>query len=141
MKAARFLQYILSGLPLIATLREYRIAWLSKDAIAGLSACIVSIPSVIAYAELVHLPPITGLYAALAAAVGYALFSSSRHVIAGPDAAIGLLAGSAILPLAAGDPPSRRAAQRSPARAPSCPAGNRARRSLAPRRVRTAPPA
>jgi SulP family sulfate permease len=59
---------------------------------------------VIAYAELVHLPAIAGLYAALAAAIGYALFSSSRHVIAGPDAAIGLLAGSAILPLSGGDP-------------------------------------
>ncbi|MDP1710406.1 MAG: SulP family inorganic anion transporter, partial [candidate division WWE3 bacterium] len=62
------------------------------------------IPAVVAYAELVHLPPITGLYAALAASIGYALFASSRHVIAGPDAAIGLLAGSAILPLALGDP-------------------------------------
>ena len=37
------------------------------------------------------------------ACIGYALFSSSRQVIAGPDAAIGLLAGSVILPLAAGD--------------------------------------
>lgn len=62
------------------------------------------IPSVIAYAELVHLPPITGLYAALAAALGYALFASSRHVIAGPDAAICLLVGAAILPLGGGDP-------------------------------------
>ncbi|MDS4014590.1 MAG: SulP family inorganic anion transporter [Candidatus Accumulibacter sp.] len=97
----RFLQ---STLPLLATLREYRAAWLGKDAIAGLTACVVMIPSVIAYAELVHLPPIAGLYAALAASIGYALFASSRHVIAGPDAAIGLLAGSAILPLAAGDP-------------------------------------
>jgi SulP family sulfate permease len=101
---ASFLKNLPSALPLLATLRDYRLAWLSKDAIAGLSACIVSIPSVIAYAELVHLPAITGLYAALAAAIGYALFSSSRHVIAGPDAAIGLLAGSAILPLSGGDP-------------------------------------
>ena len=99
-----FLTYLESGLPLIATLKEYRMAWLSKDAVAGLSACVVSIPSVIAYAELVRLPAITGLYAALAAAIGYALLSSSRHVIAGPDAAIGLLAGSAIVPLAAGEP-------------------------------------
>jgi SulP family sulfate permease len=97
-------RFLNAGLPLLATLREYRLAWLSKDSIAGISACIVSIPSVIAYAELVHLPPIAGLYAALAAAIGYALFSSSRHVIAGPDAAIGLLAGSAILPLSGGDP-------------------------------------
>ncbi|HMY05595.1 MAG TPA: SulP family inorganic anion transporter, partial [Accumulibacter sp.] len=109
MKIAAFFRYLLSGMPIISTLREYRLAWLSKDMIAGLSACIVMIPSVIAYAELVHLPPIAGLYAALAASIGYAIFASSRHVIAGPDAAIGLLAGSAILPLAAGDP-SRMAA-------------------------------
>jgi SulP family sulfate permease len=104
MRTALFFKYLQSGVPLVTTLKEYRLAWLSKDSIAGLSACIVSIPSVIAYAELVHLPPIAGLYAALAAAIGYALFSSSRHVIAGPDAAIGLLAGSAILPLSGGDP-------------------------------------
>ncbi|MBP9805213.1 MAG: SulP family inorganic anion transporter [Candidatus Accumulibacter sp.] len=104
MNASTFSKFLQTGLPLLTTLRHYRLAWLSKDSIAGLSACIVSIPSVIAYAELVHLPAITGLYAALAAAIGYALFSSSRHVIAGPDAAIGLLAGSAILPLSGGDP-------------------------------------
>lgn len=109
MKYSGLLKYLLSGMPIISTLQEYRLAWLSKDMIAGLSACIVMIPSVIAYAELVHLPPIAGLYAALAASIGYAIFASSRHVIAGPDAAIGLLAGSAILPLAAGDP-SRMAA-------------------------------
>lgn len=103
MKANRFVRYLHSGLPLASVLSSYRPAWFGRDAVGGLSACIVSIPSVVAYAELVHLPPIAGLYAALAAAVGYALFASSKHVIAGPDAAIGLLAGSAILPLAAGD--------------------------------------
>lgn len=97
-------QHIQSLLPLLGTLRNYQRRWLLNDAVAGITACIVMIPSVIAYAELVHLPPITGLYAALAASMGYALFASSRHVIAGPDAAIGLLAGSAILPLALGDP-------------------------------------
>lgn len=90
--------------PILSVLRHYPIHWLGKDAMAGLTACIVMIPSVLAYAELVHLPPITGIYAAIMACVGYAFFSSSRHVIAGPDAAIGLLAGSAILPLAGGDP-------------------------------------
>jgi len=94
----------LHWLPLLAVLRGYPRAWLRHDIMAGLSACVVMIPSVLAYAELVHLPPVTGLYAALAACVGYALFASSRQVIAGPDAAIGLLAGSVILPLAGGDP-------------------------------------
>ncbi|MBF0163193.1 MAG: STAS domain-containing protein [Magnetococcales bacterium] len=93
-----------SWLPILATLRGYRIGFLSGDLVAGLSACVVMIPSVIAYAELVHMPPITGLYAALAASIGFALFASSRQVIAGPDAAIGLLAGTAILPLAGDDP-------------------------------------
>lgn len=95
---------LLHWLPLLGVLRSYPRAWLRHDLVAGLSACVVMIPSVLAYAELVHLPPVTGLYAALAACVGYALFASSRQVIAGPDAAIGLLAGSVILPLAAGDP-------------------------------------
>ncbi len=88
---------------LFSVLRHYQRQWLTGDVVAGLSACVVMIPSVIAYAELVHLPPITGLYAALAAGLGYALFGSSRHVIAGPDAAICLLVGAAILPLGAND--------------------------------------
>ena len=104
MKPAAILHHLDTAVPLLGTLRGYNFSWLGRDSIAGLSACIVSIPSVIAYAELVNLPPITGLYAALAAAVGYALFASSRHVIAGPDAAVCLLAGSVIVPLAEGDP-------------------------------------
>ena len=94
----------LAAIPLFDTLRHYQRSWFRDDLVAGLSACVVMIPSVIAYAELMHLPPITGLYAALAAALGYAVFASSRHVIAGPDAAIGLLVGAAIVPLAAADP-------------------------------------
>lgn len=104
MKTGKRRQKIHTFLPLLATLQHYQSSWLGADLVAGLTACIVMIPSVIAYAELVHLPPVTGLYAALAAAVGYALFASSKNVIAGPDAAIGLLVGSAILPLAGADP-------------------------------------
>lgn len=96
-------KHIRSFLPLLYTLRNYQPHWLRNDVGGGLSVCIVMIPSVIAYAELVHLPPISGLYAALAATIGYALFASSRHIVAGPDAAIGLLAGAAILPLGHGD--------------------------------------
>ncbi len=77
---------------------------LVSDLVAGISVCVVMIPSVIAYAELAGLTPIHGLYAALAGMLGYALFASSRHVIAGPDAAIALLVASAVGPLAAGDP-------------------------------------
>src|SRR5262244_3236269 len=91
-------------LPLAAVLRGYRREWLRGDLVGGVSACVVMIPSVIAYADLVGLPPTSGLYAALAAVVGYALFASSRQVIAGPDAAIALLVVSAVGPLSGGNP-------------------------------------
>ncbi|MDP3424002.1 MAG: SulP family inorganic anion transporter [Burkholderiaceae bacterium] len=91
-------------LPLLTQLQDSTPHTLKRDVVAGLTVCVVMIPSVIAYAELLHLPPVAGLYSALAACVAYALCASSRQVVAGPDAAIGLLAGTAILPLAGGDP-------------------------------------
>jgi SulP family sulfate permease len=64
---------------------------------------LVLIPSAFAYADLAKCAPAAGLYAAVAGMVVFALFTSSRHVIVGPDAAIALLVGAAIGPLAAGD--------------------------------------
>lgn len=95
---------IAEWLPLLKSLREYRMEWLGADAVAGVAVCVIMIPSVIAYAELGGLPPACGLYAALAGMIGYALLASSRHVIAGPDAAITLLVASAVGPLSGGDP-------------------------------------
>ncbi len=70
---------------------------------AGVSVCVVMIPSVIAYARLMGLPPECGLYAALVPLLIYPLFASSRQVIVGPDIAISLLMAAAIAPLANGD--------------------------------------
>ncbi len=89
--------------PIVGAFRGYQRAWFRADLVAGISVCIVMIPSVLAYAELAGLPPRHGLYAALAGMIGYALFASSRQVIAGPDAALTLLFASAIGPLVAGD--------------------------------------
>lgn len=91
-------------IPLLGAVRVRSFSEFRADLIAGISVCVVMIPSVIAYAELAGLPPVHGLYGALAGMIGYALFASSRHVIAGPDAAITLLVASAVGPLAAGDP-------------------------------------
>jgi SulP family sulfate permease len=91
-------------IPIIDAFRGYQPAWLRGDLIAGVSVCVVMIPSVVAYAELAGLPPQHGLYAALAALIGYAFFCSSRHVIAGPDGAVALLVATAIGPLVVGDP-------------------------------------
>ena len=90
--------------PGLAMLRDYRREWVGADLLAGVSVCVVMIPSVIAYAGLMGLPPQHGLYAALVPLLVYPFFGSSRQVIVGPDIAISLLIASAIVPLAAGDP-------------------------------------
>ena len=90
--------------PGLALFRDYRREWFSADLLAGVSVCVVMIPSVIAYAGLMGLSPQHGLYAALVPLLVYPFFGSSRQVIVGPDIAISLLMASAIAPLAAGDP-------------------------------------
>src|SRR5262249_44695289 len=94
----------LDQLPLVGLLRAYRREWIGGELRGGISASRVMIRSVIAYAEIAGLRPEYGLYAALMAMLGYALFASSRQVIAGPDAALALLVASAVGPLAGGDP-------------------------------------
>jgi high affinity sulfate transporter 1 len=79
-KAARLL-------PLLAGLTGYRAAWLGRDISAGLAVAAVGLPSAIAYPAIAGLPAETGLYASIAAAIGYALFGSSRRLCVGPDAA------------------------------------------------------
>src|SRR5215510_850541 len=91
-------------IPILRLFRNYSPKWFVGDLVAGISVCVVMIPSVIAYAELAGLAPVTGLYAAFAGMIAYAVFASSHQVIAGPDAALTLLVASAIGPLAGGDP-------------------------------------
>jgi sulfate permease, SulP family len=93
-------------MPGLAVFRDYRREWLRADLLAGISVCVVMIPSVIAYAGLMGLPPQHGLYAALVPLLIYPFFGSSRQVIVGPDIAISLLIASAIAPLAGGNPAS-----------------------------------
>src|SRR5262245_493376 len=73
------------------------------DLTAGLVVTLVLIPSAIAYADLAKCPPVSGLYAAVAGMVVFALLTSTRHVIAGPDAAVAILVGAAVGPFSRGD--------------------------------------
>lgn len=91
-------------LPGLALLRDYRREWLPADVMAGVTVCVVTIPSVIAYTGLMGLPPQHGLYAALVPLLVYPFFGSSRQMTVGPDITISLLVASAIAPLAGGDP-------------------------------------
>jgi SulP family sulfate permease len=97
-------QPLANWLPGVRMLLGYDRSYLRSDLTAGLVVTLVLIPSAIAYADLAKCPPIAGLYAALGGMVAFALFTSSRHVIAGPDAAVAILVGGAIGPLSSENP-------------------------------------
>jgi SulP family sulfate permease len=94
----------LTWLPGLRVLLQYDRGCLPQDLTAGVVVTLVLIPSAIAYADLANCPPVAGLYAALGGMVAFALFTSSRHVIVGPDAALAIMVGAAIGPLSAGVP-------------------------------------
>jgi SulP family sulfate permease len=91
------------SLPITKTLKGYQRSWLRRDMLAGLTVAAVAIPQAMAYAQLAGAPLVAGLYAALVAMLIYALFSTSRYTIVGPDATMAALVGAVVIPLAAGD--------------------------------------
>src|SRR5262245_19901480 len=84
------------GPPLGWTFRGYRPAQLRGDLAAGLSLAAVIAPLSIGFAGIAGLPPEVGLYAALGALLGYAVFGSGRRLVVGPDAAGAAIIASAI---------------------------------------------
>ncbi|HPD99450.1 MAG TPA: SulP family inorganic anion transporter, partial [Candidatus Saccharibacteria bacterium] len=90
-------------LPIHAVLQTYKRAYIRRDVIAGATVAAVAVPQAMAYAQLAGVNLTAGLYAAMVAMVVYAIMSSSRYVIMGPDAAMAALAGAAVIPLSGGD--------------------------------------
>jgi high affinity sulfate transporter 1 len=85
-------------------LPHYRVQWLPKDAIAGITLAAYAIPVSLAYATLAGLPPEYGVYGYLVGGLGYALFGSSRQLAVGPTSAISMLVGATVGGMALGDP-------------------------------------
>ena len=73
------------------------------DVLAGITIAALAIPQAMAYSQLVGVPVNVGLFTAVAAMLIYALFTSSRRVIVGPDATMAIMAGAAIAPLVNGN--------------------------------------
>ena len=91
-------------LPGFRTLREYQIAWLRHDILAGLVLTTMLVPVGIAYAVASGLPGIYGLYATIVPLIAYALFGPSRILVLGPDSSLAAVILAVILPLSGGDP-------------------------------------
>jgi len=90
--------------PGLAALRQRDWPAVRGDLVAGVTVAAYLVPQVLAYAEVAGLPPVTGLWAAVAAVVGYLLVGSSRQLSMGPESTTAIMTAISIAPLAGGDP-------------------------------------
>ncbi len=77
---------------------------LGADAVAGLTLAAIAIPSQMATARLANFTPEIGLFALIAAAIGFALFGDSRRLSVGADSTIAPIFAGALAMLAAAGP-------------------------------------
>jgi high affinity sulfate transporter 1 len=78
-------------LPILDWFPNYRRDCLLPDVLAGLALWAVMVPEGMAYAGIVGVPPIMGLYTIVPALLAYALLGTSRQLVVGPDTATGLI--------------------------------------------------
>jgi high affinity sulfate transporter 1 len=78
-------------LPILDWIPGYRRDWLLADVLAGLALWAVMVPEGMAYAGIVGVPPIMGLYTIVPPLFVYALLGTSRQLVVGPDTATGLI--------------------------------------------------
>src|SRR3974390_804481 len=78
-------------LPILNWVSGYRRDWLVPDVLAGLALWAVMVPEGMAYAGIVGVPPIMGLYTIVPALLAYAVLGTSRQLVVGPDTATGLI--------------------------------------------------
>ncbi|MGB9270601.1 MAG: SulP family inorganic anion transporter, partial [Pseudolabrys sp.] len=83
-------------LPILDWIPTYRREWLLPDVLAGVALWAVMVPEGMAYASIVGVPPIMGLYTIVPALLAYALLGTSRQLVVGPDTATGLISALTI---------------------------------------------
>jgi len=87
-------------LPILSWIPAYHRAWLLPDVVAGIALWAVMVPEGMAYASIVGVPPIMGLYTIVPALLAYALFGTSRQLVVGPDTATGLISAVTVAAIA-----------------------------------------
>jgi high affinity sulfate transporter 1 len=91
-------------MPGLRAVRQYQLAWLPHDIVAGLVLTTMLVPVGIAYAVASGVPGIYGLYATIVPLLVYALFGPSRILVLGPDSSLAAVILGVVLPLSLGDP-------------------------------------
>jgi SulP family sulfate permease len=82
--------------PLLVWLPSYDRTWLRFDVIAGATVWGLLVPEMIAYAGLAGLPPQAGLYTLLGTLAAYAIFGTSRQLVAAGTSAAAVLVASGV---------------------------------------------
>ena len=96
------LRFIETAIPGLRIARTYRRSWLRADLFAGVTIFAMLVPQGMAYGELAGVASVVGLYTAIGALIGYAIFGSSRRLMVGPESSSALLVATAVLlPVAA----------------------------------------
>ena len=93
--------FVRRSLPLLKWIGTYQRDWLLPDIFAGLALWAVMVPEGMAYAGIVGVPPIMGLYSIVPGLVAYALLGTSRQLVIGPDTATGLISALTVGAVAA----------------------------------------
>jgi sulfate permease, SulP family len=88
-------------LPVVDWLPAYRRDWLVSDVLAGLAVWAVMVPEGMAYAGIVGVPPVMGLYTIIPPLIVYAVLGTSRVLVVGPDTATGLISALTVGAVAA----------------------------------------
>jgi high affinity sulfate transporter 1 len=88
------------SLPILNWISAYRREWLLPDVFAGLALWAIMVPEGMAYAGIVGVPPIMGLYTIVPALIAYALLGTSRQLVVGPDTATGLISALTVAAIA-----------------------------------------
>ncbi len=83
--------------PILTWLPAYDRRFLRFDVIAGATIWGLLVPEMIAYAGLAGLPPQAGLYTLLVTLPAYAIFGTSRHVVAAGTSAAAVLLASTVV--------------------------------------------
>lgn len=86
-------------------LRDVKLTDIPREVSSGITLAALIIPLNIGYAQIAGLPPVFGLYAGIIPLVVFAIFTSSPHVVASPDAPIAAILGAVLIGFAPiGDP-------------------------------------
>ncbi|MBD0024334.1 STAS domain-containing protein [Gordonia pseudamarae] len=74
----------------------YRVRWLGRDVLAGVTLAAIAIPECLGYGAIAQVPVVAGLYTIILPAIVFALVGSSRLMVVGADSATAALLSSGI---------------------------------------------